>query len=75
MTKIVKKRKGYTQGFVTDVDGATYVVKPNISRRVEDDAFVLLISVVSARGADRSQNNEQTNYCGDCMDILHGRLP
>jgi hypothetical protein len=58
VTKIVKKRKGYTQGFVADVDGATYVVKPNISRRVEADAFVLLILVVSSRRADRSANDE-----------------
>jgi len=58
VTKIVKKRKGYTQGFVADVDGATYVVKANISRRVEGDAFMLIILVVSARRADRSANNE-----------------
>jgi len=58
VTKIVKKRKGYSQGLVADVDGATYVVKPNISRRVEGDAFILLTSVVSSRRADRSANNE-----------------
>jgi hypothetical protein len=58
VTKIVKERKGYTQGFVADVDGATYVVKPNISRRVKADALILLILVVSSRRADRSPNNE-----------------
>jgi hypothetical protein len=58
VTKIVKKRKGYTQGFVADVDGATYVVKPNISRRIKADAFVLLTLIVSSRRANRSATNE-----------------
>jgi hypothetical protein len=58
VTKIVKKRKGYTQGFVADVDGATYVVKPNISGRIKADAFVLLTLIVSSRRANRSATNE-----------------
>ena len=58
MTKIVKERKGYTQGFVADVDGAAYVVKPNISGRVKADAFILLILFVSSRRVDRSANDE-----------------
>jgi hypothetical protein len=58
VTKIVKKCKGYTQGFVADVDGATYVENPNISRRVKGDAFILVTPVVSSRRADRSVNSE-----------------
>ena len=58
MTRPVENCKGYTQGFVADVDGATAVAIPSISRRVEGDAFILLILVVSSRRADRSANDE-----------------
>jgi len=58
VTRPVENCNGYTQGFVADVDGATYVDIPKIRRRVEGDAFILLSPVVSSRRADRSANDE-----------------
>jgi hypothetical protein len=54
----VNKFNYYTQGFIADVDGHTTLEITYINGRIECDAFILLISVVSSRRADRSPNNE-----------------
>ena len=48
----------YTKGFVADVDGHATLEIPYINGRIEGDAFILLILVVSSRRAGRSANNE-----------------
>ena len=55
---MVDNCNGYAQRFVADVDGAADEEIPGIRGRVEDDALILLISVISSNRADRSANNE-----------------
>jgi hypothetical protein len=55
---MVENCKGYTQGFVANVDGVTCEEIPIIKRRIEGHALIFFSSVVSSRRADRSVNNE-----------------